>query len=187
MADTDTTRNLRWPWVAIVIAALLVAAVFLAVERDDGNNSRPEDEGSAALAPASGVNAPVQAYVQFAGAAGTETADVDHEFMADGLRTLAGAMGTLNLGSVDLHIDLRVAAEHILLNPASSATTEVVRNGLIAAAAAIEAERQDDGEDDLTPLAQSLQADVPLIDQRTTVQMFFRRSAVAIERIAGGA
>jgi hypothetical protein len=166
----------------VFAAVLLVAAVFWVVDRNGRNNARSDRPDSAA-AVVTEANSPVQEYLQFVGTAGTATADVDDKFMVDGLRTLAGAMATLNLGSPGLHVDLRVAAEHILLSPASSATTEIVRTCLISAADAIETAGQDESDNNLTRLAQSVQRGMPLIDQRGTVQMFFQASAEAIKRI----
>jgi hypothetical protein len=175
------TKSPRWSLVAVFVAVLLVATVFWAVDRSGSSNTR-SDRGGTAAAVASEATSPVQEYLQLVGTAGT-AADVDDKFMADGLRTLAGAIGTLNLGTPDLQVDLRVAAEHILLNPASSATTEIVRNCLISAADAIETGGQDESDNNLTRLAESVHPEMPLIDQRATVQMFFQASAEAIKRI----
>jgi hypothetical protein len=168
--------------VAVFVAVLLVATVFWAVDRSGSSNTRSDRAGTAATV-ASEATSPVQEYLQLVGTAGTAAADVDDKFMADGLRTLAGAIGTLNLGTPDLQVDLRVAAEHILLNPASSSTTEIVRNCLISAADAIETGGQDESDNNLTRLAESVHPEMPLIDQRATVQMFFQASAEAIKRI----
>jgi hypothetical protein len=74
-----------------------------------------------------------------------------------------------------------VAAEHILLNLASTATTELVRNGLISAAEAIETGRQDE-DDNLRRLAESVRPDGPLLDQQVTVHEFFQESARSASR-----
>ncbi|OFW12865.1 MAG: hypothetical protein A3H29_01795 [Acidobacteria bacterium RIFCSPLOWO2_02_FULL_67_21] len=71
----------------------------------------------------------------------------------------------------------------MLLNPASTATTEIVRNGLMSAAEAIEPGRPDGG-DTLRRLAESVRPDGPLFDQRLTVQEFFQESAKAIQRVS---
>jgi hypothetical protein len=166
----------------VFVAVLLVATVFWVVDRNGSNNARSNRPDSSA-AVVTEATSPVQEYLQFVGTAGTATADVDDTFMVDGLRKLAGAMGTLNLGSPDLRVDLRVAAEHILLSPASSATTEIVRNCLISAADAIETEERDESDNNLTRLAQSVQRGMPLFEQRGTVQMFIQASAEALKRI----
>jgi hypothetical protein len=48
------------------------------------------------------------------------------------------SMGFYNRSYAELQVELRVAGEHILLNPASAATTHAVRSGVVAAAEAIE-------------------------------------------------
>ena len=166
------------------VGLLAVTALFWAVGCVGSNDerSRGVDEPAAsdgATAGGSETNAPLQDYVQFAGTAETRGADVDQAYIADGLRKLAGALGTLNLGSPDLQVDLRVAAEHVLLNPISTATTEIVRNGLMSTAEAIDPGRQDGG-DTLRRLAESVRPDGPLLDQRLTVGEFFQESAKAI-------
>lgn len=179
MAHIDTASSRRRSWMAISAVGLLaVTAIFWAVGCAGSNDerSRGVDEPAAA-------NSPLQDYLRFAGTAETRGADVDREYLADGLRKLAGALGTLNLGGPDLQVDLRVAAEHVLLNPASTATTEIVRNGLMSAAEAIEPGRPDGG-DTLRRLAESVRPDGPLFDQRLTVQEFFQESAKAIQRVS---
>ena len=189
VAHIDTARSPRWSRTVIFAVLLLaITATFWAVERAGNNDERSGGVDTAAAAggeTTSGdeTKSPLQEYLQFAGAAGSRGADVDQEYIVDGLRKLAGALGTLNLGSPDLQVDLRVAAEHILLNPASTATTEIVRNGLISAAEAIETGRPDGG-DDLRRLAESVRPYGPFLDQRVTVHEFFQESAKAIQRVS---
>ena len=169
MTHTDTAKNPSWSWLVILaVISLAIAAVFWAVERVGDT-----DEDAIAMGvPAdndganSETSSPVQDYLQFAGAAGDRQirdSDADPDAIVEGLRKLAGALGTLNLGSPDLQVDLRVAAEHFLLNSASTATAAAVRNSLISAADAIEAERRN--EVNLRRLAESVRRDRPLLDR----------------------
>ena len=169
MTHTDTAKNPSWSWLVILaVISLAIAAVFWAVERVGDT-----DEDAIAMGvPAdndganSETSSPVQDYLQFAGAAGdrqVRDSDADPDNIVEGLRKLAGALGTLNLGSSDLQVDLRVAAEHFLLNSASTATAAAVRNSLISAADAIEAERRN--EVNLRRLAESVRRDRPLLDR----------------------
>jgi hypothetical protein len=178
-----TRRSYAWT-VPFAVVLLAITAIFWALERAGTNNesSNGVDRADATDGTASGsdTHAPLQDYLQFASTAGARGTDVDEKYMVDGLRKLAGALGTLNLGSPELQVHLRVAAEHILLNPASTATTESVRNGLIAAADAIETGRQDG--DNLRQLAESVRPDLPLLDQQVTVHKFFQESAKVIQR-----
>jgi hypothetical protein len=106
--------------------------------------------------------------------------------IADGLRKLAGALGALNIGDPELPVDLRVTAEHVLLNPASPATTAAVRTGLVKAAAAIAAERQDPAAS-LHAAAEAIDEASPLTSQPATVRQFLRQSADALERVTANA
>jgi len=188
MTRTDTAKNRRWSWLVIlVVISLAIAAVFWAVERVGDT----DEDAAAVRVPAdndgadSETSSPLQDYLQFAGAAGDRQmrdSDADPDNIVEGLRKLAGALGTLNLGSPDLQVDLRVAAEHLLLNSTSTATTAVVRNSLISAADAIEAERPN--EVNLRRLAESVRRDRPLLDQRAAVREFFRESATAMQRLS---
>lgn len=186
MAHINTAERPRWLWTVIFAGVLFaIAAVFWTVERAGNNDESSSGVDTAAAtdgATAIGTeaNAPLEDYLQFAGTVGTRGADVTQTLIVDGLRKLAGVLGTLNLGSPELQVDLRVAAEHILLNPASTATTESVRNRLIAAANAIETGRHD--ADNLRRLAESIRPDVPLLDQQATVHKFFQESAKVIQR-----
>lgn len=182
MTHADGAKDRRWSW-AVILAGTLsaIAAIFWAVE-----HSGDDQHGTSVAVPADNDGAsstPVQDYLRFAAAAGDpqiQESEVDPEYVVEGLRKLAGALGTLNLGSPDLQVDLRVAAEHLLLNPASTATSAVVRDRLISAADAIEPELGN-GEVNLRRLAESIRPDTPLLDQQTAVYEFFRESAKAMQ------
>jgi hypothetical protein len=87
-------------------------------------------------------------------------------------------LGTLGVGNPDLHVDLRVVAEHVLLTPASPATTAAVRDALLRAADAMEST---DGA--LHGQARSIDPTQPLIEQQATVHRFFRASAELIRTL----
>jgi hypothetical protein len=136
--------------------------------------------GTDAAAAEGDAASPVQEYLRFAGsfeAGAIQGARADAAPIAEGLRKLAGALATLNLGNLDLHIDLRIAAEHLLLNPASPATTAVVREALISAAAVLDAQPSRAGQ-----LATSISPDRPLADQQMTIGDFFRAAAQALQQ-----
>jgi hypothetical protein len=188
MTHTDTAKNPTWSWLVILaVISLAIAALFWAVERVGDT-----DDDAVAVgvhADNDGANSetisPVQDYLQFAGAAGdrqVRDSNADPDNIVEGLRKLAGALGTLNLGSPDLQVNLRVAAEHLLLDSASTGTTAVVRNSLSLAADAIDTERQN--EVNLRRLAESIRRDRPLLDQQAAVREFFRESAKAIRRLS---
>ena len=146
-------------------------------------NHREEEPTAAAASDAGSPPAarpsPVEEYIQFVATAGDPRPSLSDDQMAEGLRKLAGALGTLNAATPDLLIDLRVGAEHIVLNPASTETTAVIRDALVAAAGSME-RTETDGP--LRRAAESITTDRPLIEQHGTVFQFFQRAADALER-----
>jgi hypothetical protein len=105
----------------------------------------------------------------------------DRFLLADTLRKLAAALGTLGLADIDVQGTLRVAAEHVLSDPESTGTTAAVRNSLITAAAAVESGR---GGGDLRQAAESLRPDQPLADQVAALREFHRRSSALLRHAA---
>jgi hypothetical protein len=154
------------------VTLVIVAAMFSSTACTNDRERGP----TAAAADAS----PVEGYVEFAATAGNPQSGVSDDQMAEGLRKLAGALGTLNVGGPDLLIDLRVGAEHILLHPASTQTAAIIREALVAAADAIE--RGGEPDPALRGAAESVRPDQPLIEQRVAVMDFFGRAADAIRR-----
>jgi hypothetical protein len=154
------------------------------------NEARISDEGATATNGgttnhAGDTPSVVAEYLELARRPRSERADADPQYVADGLRKLAGAVGTLNVGDVDLQVDLRVAAEQVLLNPDSAATTKVTRDRLIAAAEAI-ATRGPAQDDHLRQLAASLRPDRALVEQASIIRQFFQQSANALARLSAG-
>ena|SRR5688572_12299827 len=125
----------------------------------------------------------VQDYLRMADAAGVETTRIDEEFVANALRSLAATLGTLDLGTLEVQVDLRVAAEHVLSNPRSVGTAATVRMTLISAADVIEADGRGDGR--LRQSAESLRTDQPLSDQGPALRNFLRTSVPPLRRAAG--
>jgi len=158
------------------LALTVTAAVGLQACQRSSESGTSDAEGR-------GVAPLVKDYLQVADAAGEASAEFDAQFLADALRKLAAALGTLNLGNLDLQVALRVSAEHVLSNPQSVETTTAVRNSLVSAAEAIEAGGASDS--GLRQAAESLQPDRPLPDQVAMVRDFLQRSGPALRRAAG--
>jgi hypothetical protein len=167
-------------WIAAALTLVIVAAVFWSGacvndREEEPTASAGDDNGSPPNAPS-----PVEAYIEFAATVGDPPARLSDDQMAEGLRKLAGALGTLNAGGPDLLIDLRAGAEHVLLNPASTETAAIIREAMVAAADAIERGRGPDPT--LREAARSVRPDRPLIEQQVAVLHFFRQAADAIQR-----
>jgi hypothetical protein len=169
-------RSRAWIAVAAVILAVIVVWGAAGCGRGGLNSDAGSQRGDIGAAAD-----PVQDYLQFTVALEESEAPVsavDLSFVVEGLRRLAGALGTLTPGSPDLQVDLRVAAEHVLLSPESPATSAAVREGLLKAADAVE---RGDGEHvALHNVAGAIDPRQPLLEQQATVRTFFREAAIAI-------
>lgn len=152
-------------------------AAFSACQRMNESRGAEEHAVNGATSPL------VQDYLQMADAAGAETTRIDEEFLANALRSLAATLGTLDLGNLEVQVDLRVAAEHVLSNPRSVGTAATVRMTLISAADVIEADGRGDGR--LRQSAESLRTDQPLSDQGPALRNFLRTSVPTLRRAAG--
>lgn len=167
----------RW-WIAgLTTLALLATAVWLMVSVDREPTAGAASDGASAAA---GAPSGVEEYAQFAATAAEGQTGADAGQLAEGLRKLAGALAALNVGGPELRIDLRVGAEHVLLNPASTEVTAVIRDDLIAAAQAVELATETEAL--LREAAESIKRDRPLIEQQGTVLQFFRQAADALHR-----
>jgi hypothetical protein len=160
---------------------IIVAATFWSSACANDREQQPTAaEGNDSGSPTAGVASPVQSFIEFAATVGDPQSGLSGEQMADGLRKLAGALASLNAGSPDLWIDLRIGAEQVLLNPASTDTTAIIREAMVAAADAIERGRGP--ELALRETARSVRPDRPLMEQPVVVRDFFQQAAGAIQR-----
>jgi hypothetical protein len=162
----------------VVVLALMGIAWFPACRGASESDTSSDDR----YVTGNGTSAFVQDYLQVADAAGAETTVVDAEFLADALRKLAAALGTLNLAAPELQVELRVAAEHVLLSPRSIETTAAVRDSLISAADAIQAGGTAGA--GVRQSAESLRADQPLLDQDAAIREFLGLSGPPLRRAA---
>jgi hypothetical protein len=178
MSRLAVIRDRRRIWIGIAGVILSVVVVWgaAACRRSALNSDAASERGDVGAAAD-----PVRDYLQFTAAleesqAPTSTGDLS--FVVEGLRRLAGALGTLSLGSPTLQVDLRVAAEHLVLNPESPATSAAVRDGFLRAADAVES--GDAGRMALHDVGGSIDPRRPLLEQQATVRTFFREVAIAI-------
>jgi hypothetical protein len=159
-----------------VVAAVVVAAALWFVMRDPSAGA-----GSTAGAP---VISPVDDYLAFADGLAASGGSAADDLVVDGLRRLAGALGTLKPGDPELPVDLRVAAEHIIINPGAADTTTAVRTSLVAAALALE------GEGSSTTLrgaADAIDSSQPIAEQREALARFFMLAAESVRGARGPA
>lgn len=156
------------PWLVFGIAVLVAAVALLLRWPGAGpdSSSTAANEGSEAGAVAN----PADIYLEFADALAPESG-LDNGMVVEGMRRLAGVMGTLQNVPADVPLDLRVAAEHIVLNPDGPDTTVAVRNSLRAAAATLDSRSQ--GGAPITALVDAIDPARPIGEQTDAVKSVF--------------
>lgn len=165
-------------WTTVIAGVLFVAAAMLLWwpgMRDVRTGSAALDPGQVSQ-PAKAPD-PVGEYLAFADGL-TTSAPRGNEVLVEGLRKLAGALGTLDGVEPDVPIDLRIVAEHILLNPESPETTAVVRSSLVTAAESLDRDRG--GAAKLRPTVDAIDAQLPLSRQGERMIQIFKGAAARI-------
>jgi hypothetical protein len=138
--------------------------------------ARVSSDAGTASATAIAEEEPITAYLQFAAEERPLPDDAAAaQYLAEGLRRLAGVLGMRGIGELELQVNLRVAATHVVLDPASTANAAIVREQLVAVAAAPGATRPA-----LRQLAGAVAADQPLTQQVPAIRQFFRAFADAL-------
>jgi hypothetical protein len=168
--------TIRRFWPTIVGAAVLVSAgagMWWA-------GLAPTSLGAGAASPVRPPNDPVRDYLDFAGGvrAGAPSTGA---LIVDGLRMLAGAVATMESTGPEVAIDLRVAAEHVLLSPDSIGTTVAVRESLLGAATRVEIDRG--AAPLLLEAAESIDPQASLIQQRDELIRCFIAAADSLRRM----
>jgi hypothetical protein len=182
--------KLHWSWMFVALVLGAGALAFLLANLLQGTAVRTGSDAEiaardAATSTTGTAASAVHDYVQFAEGLGDGRigkSALEPAAIAEGLRKLAVVLGALQLGDPDLPVDLRITAEHVLLNPASPATTAAVRAGLLRVAAAIGMERQDTAAS-LIQAAEAIDGAAPLVSQQAPVRQFLRQSAGVLEHI----
>jgi hypothetical protein len=121
---------------------------------------------------------PVQQFTEFAASTRDvpDDAPLDPAVIAEGLRTLAGALGSAGVDRPGILDDLRASAVHVVLNPESPEVAATVRTALTNAAAEMPAASASGG----TPVqqaAESIRSDTALTAQPAAVRTFFQAAA----------
>lgn len=149
----------------VIAGTLLVAgAVLLWWTGANGPDGADTDTASRAAPPPAAD--PADDYLAFADALRTSP-PAGTELIVEGLRKLAAALGTVESVEPDVPIDLRIVAEHVVLNADSAETTAVVRTSLLAAAESLEGEGS--GAAGLREAVETIDPEIPLTGQRDRV------------------
>ena len=182
MADDRPGRGGLRTWILVIGVLLAAGAAFWIARRPvpEGADAPGTPAGQAASGSAENAD-PVRDFTDWAATtrSGAADAPLEPDTIAEGLRRLAGALGARGTDRPELLVDLRVAAEHVVLNPTSPDVAATVRETLIAAAAAIPAASAPSGP---TPqaAAEDITPDMPLTTQPAAIRMFFQAAADAL-------
>lgn len=162
-----------------VLAGIIVAVVVAGSAGCGGSGGgETEDETAATGTAPAATPDPVQTFDRFA--AGLPASDtLDAATIAEGMRALAGAVGTLGVAPPELLVDLRVVPEHVLLNPASPEVAATVRQTLVSVGGALAMAPGADGAA-VQQAAEKIQGDMPLTGQGAALRTFFQEAAKAI-------
>lgn len=163
-------------WIAGLVFVALLAAIGVWWNWRAGTTAADAD-GAPSATSTPGAADPIQEYTQFA--ATLDATNPGVEQLVEGLRALAAAVGSATGGEATALIDLRIAAEHIQLNPEDPATTANVRSSLIAAADAI----ADTG---LRSAAESIDPRSTVAEQRQGIAEALRRAGEALASRSSG-
>ena len=182
MADDRSVRGRRRTWILLLGVLLAAGAAFWIARRPAPDGADAPGTPASQAAEGSGDTAePVRDFTEWAATTRSAAADapLEPDAIAEGLRRLAGALGARGTDRPELLVDLRVAAEHVVLNPTSPDVAATVRDTLIAAAAAIPAPPAASGP---TPqaAAEGIKPDAPLTTQPAAIRTFFQAAADAL-------
>jgi hypothetical protein len=158
-------------WIAALAAAVLLAAGAWGLWWP--GRADPAAPATGPSSAPSAASSPVEEYREFAMALDPATATSAQ--LVDGLRALAGAVGVATGGEASAVIDLRIAAEHIELNPEDVGTTVSVRGSLVSAAEALD-------DPAFQSAAASIEPQGTVEAQRTAIATALVRAAAALPR-----
>lgn len=165
----------RLIWIVVVLVAAALARWALS----DGGSGTGGRTNAEARQPSAAAEEAIEAYGTFAERLQTGQPAPGPDVVVEGLRRLAAALDALDVGGAELPVDLRVAAEHVVLNPDAPATTKLVRDRMVAAATALDRLRE--GDNDLRPAAEAIDPAIPLEQQIDRVTRFLVQAAASLE------
>lgn len=177
MTENRGMNNWSRSW-TLALAAILALGLASCSSDDRAGEETGGEPGAGQGGSTSPGNADlVGTYIEFArNAQGLQGGAADPAVIADGLRRLAGVMGTLDGSRPELMTDLRASAEHVLLNPDSPDVAATVREAVMEAAKALQMVEASSGAAALKA-AENIRADMPLTGQPAALRQFFQQAA----------
>jgi hypothetical protein len=119
-----TVRSL----IVVAVGALIGTGLFATPRWLSFENGTDAEFGNIPAAATDGpIAAPVDEFVAFGRTPRERFGQTGPHYVATGLRTLAGALASLDIGGDELALDLRVASAHVLLEPTSLDNAALVR------------------------------------------------------------
>ena len=207
----------RWFWWLLGLAVLLLLAWWAVTGwRDGASGPLTSSDDGTVVGPGLGVAATGAADTGGRASAGAEGAvgnyltyvderrarnagDRNHDYTADGLRRLAGAIGAVWMrtgGNADaLHAELGALgaqADSLQRNPESTEHARYTGEAFRTASALLKTVQQrhhpnlSSQVDRLNSAATAVRAGTPLLEQDAQIQRFFDQSADVLRRMSGG-
>lgn len=195
-----------WPWILVGLALLALILWFIfGRSNDTAPIAADTDTTSTFTMPAAavpvdeGAPAAVTGFVQFVDDQGAATAaGLSHEYTADGVRRLVGALDALSdrdsASGVALQPrfdEIRQRADAMQQDPTSTEHSRQAREAFVMAAGVMEQMQQSGFSADQASIAEvrtaaeAVQPDGMLLDQSQQVQQFFERARTAVRSLAG--
>ena len=174
--------NRRAIWIVVGLVTLGVLATVSLTWRtatsEPATSSEPNGPGTDPAGTVGVAADPVQGFAAFARTTPDPATESDAEYVAVGLRTLAGALDCLGLDAGDLPVDLRVGAAHVLIQPESLDTAALVQALTRRASEAITTAASDTA---LRARAQAISPDRPVGDQRPVFRAYFETASTLLD------
>jgi hypothetical protein len=174
---------------ARVIAVVLGVSIGLSIWGLQHSSERDEDVApadtrlnNAPIGTAGTNSTPVADFVGFSRTPVNAIGSPNADYIANGLRKLAGALDSLGIGGAELPLDLRVAAAHVLLRPEGLDIAKLVRDLTQRTATALESAHA--GSRRLRPMADSLSESEPVTRQQPALQEFFAAAGEALDNVS---
>jgi hypothetical protein len=182
LAVDDRQRLSVVTWTALL--GCVVGLATAGCNRDSPGTQEVETSPAAEAPGAAPIVEPVQDLATFAGSMPAE-GPIEPEVIAGALRRLAGAAGSASAVPLALTVDLRVYAEHVLLDPESIEVTAAVRETLIRVADTVAETTPGPDAAALQAAATSISARQPLTTQAADLRRYFQAAAAALVARSG--
>lgn len=198
----ERKERTAWPWVLLGLLLVALLLWFVFGRASDGaevaDRTPPVLTDSVPAAAAAGATMPAELseFVQFVESRSSADAGVAHDYTAEGLRRLAGALGAVATGAsvsgVDVEQRLTGIRERADAMQRDSTSTQhalqareaaLLAGGLLQQMQAARAGTAESAPGPVNEAARAISAERPLLEQVSEVQRFFEQAASALRAL----